>query len=317
MTESRAFLQCFGRRGVEYGEFEALRPVVEHFREGNAGGRDPFRRESEAARVGWSSRSAIAGRPSPLLREVHALQPRFATVMFGTNDLESRSPRRFVRWMWSLLEDLERRGVVPAVSTIPPRGDAEDDLWVPRFNLLLRALTHGRDLPLYDLHSDMVRLPRRGLAADGLHANVLLDGGRGVPCDLRREGLDFGHNVRNLRVVQFLGELLRAVDGDYDSPAPEPEPRPNALPITEVVEWPAGQRQLERSFEVGDGAELRAVAVTRRGDGGPTVTLRRGEDTLADGEWGANAWVAAGRYTLRVEDEPAEDTQLLISVHGE
>ncbi len=45
-----------------------------------------------------------------------------------------------------------------------------------------------------------------------MHPNVLLDGGRGLPCVFTEAGLEHGQNQRNLRTVQMLDVIRRAME---------------------------------------------------------------------------------------------------------
>lgn len=271
MTVSRSYLRCFARSGVNWGAFPDLRATATHFREGHRRGRNPFLRDSEAARVGWSVRSAIRGTPSPLHRELRFMRPRFATVMFGTNDIESRAPRRFGRRMWRLLEELEGRGVVPVVSTVlPQRRSAEVNRWVARYNLVLRALTEGRDLPILDLYSDYRALPRLGLAGDGIHGNVYQDRGRAAPCDLTPAGLRFGHNVRNLRTLQQLDRFLAVLRGRpvplVQSPPQREEQTPLSLPHASIEHFGTeGSRARAFPLQLRARRRLNVLAIAKSG----------------------------------------------------
>ncbi len=213
-TVSRAFLECFGGDPdpIDLGEHEDLAPTLEHFRGGNAGGIDPFRRDSEAADVGWNARHLLAGDPPPLLREVRAISPRFAFVLNGGNDVEGRDPARFANRMLRIVQHLESRGVVPVLGSVTPReDDPEAERWVRRYNGVTRAIARGRHLPYVDFHQALSALPRRGLAGDRVHPNVLVEDGETRPCDLGPAGLAHGNNVRNLLALQMLDALRRTV----------------------------------------------------------------------------------------------------------
>jgi hypothetical protein len=226
-TVSRGFLQCLSSdRELALDGRDALRPTLEHFRHGDAGGRDPFRRVSLAAREGWSTRQVLVGRPAPLLAELRAVRPRFAFVMNGGNDVEGRDPFRYAERMRQIVLRLEEQGTIPILNSLPPRDDdLEADAMVERFNGITWALAHLRGLPYLDYHQVMRRLPRRGLAGDGVHPNIRLVEGRGRACDFTQEGLRHGHNARNLLALRALDLLRRTVVEGEGAPSEAEPPR--------------------------------------------------------------------------------------------
>src|SRR5690606_21033854 len=140
-TVSRNFLYCFaGSSQPNYDlqlEGRDLLPSINYFRSGDVAGSTPFDRATLAAVVGRSAGWAIAGDPSPVSQELDLLQPRFAFVNYGTNDmglgatyLSALFP--FFANMTSLLDQLEARGVVSVISGLNPRGDSTSAArWVP------------------------------------------------------------------------------------------------------------------------------------------------------------------------------------------
>lgn len=208
-TVSTNYLTCFAGTRVDLAGRAPLQSVIDNFRMGTAGGSTPFDRASLAATVGWSVGSAIAGSPSPVARELAALRPHQATVMFGTNDIQSRNIDRFAADMWTLTDTLLAAGAVPLFTSIPARGDdPAADAWVPRYNAVARALAQRHRVPYIDTHRELAGVPRRGLGPDNLHLNVFMPGGAPRGCVFTAEGLMYGQNIRNLRVIEALGRVL-------------------------------------------------------------------------------------------------------------
>lgn len=167
----------------------------------------PFARQSLAARVQWAVADVvIGGSASPLARELGALRPGVALVMFGTNDLTRSTVGDFEAEMDRLLRELEAMHVIPVLSTIPGRTDRSDfATLVPEFNAAIRALATVHGLPLVEYDVAMARLPNGGLSEDGIHPNVCPEGSAVLtPACLR-----YGYNLRNLLTLQAL-EQLRA-----------------------------------------------------------------------------------------------------------
>lgn len=211
ITVGTGFLHCFAGDAVRLDGRAALQATIDHFRGGDAGGSTPFDRTSLAATVGWSVQSALRGEPSPVSREIDAVNPRFAVVMFGTNDIENDNPSYYGDQMRTLVDLLLDRGVIPLLSTIPPRDDrASSDAEVPTYNTLVRALAQSRGVPLMDLHRRLMAIPGHGLAGDDLH----LDSAGAGSCDFRPEGLTGGNNVRNLLTLEALDRMRRVLAGE-------------------------------------------------------------------------------------------------------
>ncbi|MFT5352831.1 MAG: hypothetical protein ACI9KE_000028 [Polyangiales bacterium] len=210
ITVSTNYLRCFGgeRFDLDGRPLEATRAFYDG---GDAAGDDPFRRESGAATVGWHAGRALAGSPSPLDRELAALRPSLATVMFGTNDIGITGLEGFAENLYDVVDTVLASGAIPIVSTIPARQDsASANAEVPRFNLVARAIAQTRQVPLVDLHRSLEALANRGLGGDNLHPSSF----RGGACMLTGEGLAFGYNMRNLVTLEALDRTRRALAGE-------------------------------------------------------------------------------------------------------
>jgi hypothetical protein len=235
MTASDDFMRCFARPALELGEHAALLPVIERFRAPSAAGEDSFRRRSAAARIGWSAWQVLEGHPSPLEREVGAIQSRFALVQLGTNDLELGRMKHFALRLLDVTDALIARGVIPILFTIPRRKDSGDrGVWVPRYNAVVRVIAQARQVPLVDYHLELARLPGQGLGKDGIHPSTY-QGPRGRDaCALDRQGLRHGYNLRNLLALGALERTLHAL-----SDAPQPlDPAPASSNPMRIAELP-------------------------------------------------------------------------------
>lgn len=220
-TVSRGFLHCFAGDNVDLAGEDELWPTIQHFRGGDAAGTDPYTRTSLTATVGWSASHAIAGDPSPLDRELDAIRPRFAVVMYGTNDIQRRDLDGYYGNMLTLVDQLTEQGVIPIVSSVMPRDDdAAADALVPSYNAVVRGVAQGRQVPFVDLHQALVVLPNHGLGPDRLHSSSY----RGGSCVFTEEGLLHGYNWRNLLTIRALHGLVETVLGG--APAPDAPHRP-------------------------------------------------------------------------------------------
>jgi hypothetical protein len=245
-TVSTSFMRCFAGANVDLAGDDALQSTIDHFLDGDAGGADPYTRDSEAAVVGWSARNVIAGDPSALEIELGAINPRFALVMYGTNDIQNRNIDRYADALLTLIDQLIDFGTIPILSSIMPRDDdAEADLLVPAYNAVVRGVAQARQVPFVDLHQALLPLPDHGLGPDRLHSSAYSTAAGVRPCVFTDDGLQHGYNWRNLLSITALHLLVETVIRGGDAPDPPQPPRPftggpedpiriTALPFTDL-----------------------------------------------------------------------------------
>jgi hypothetical protein len=211
-TVNTGFLTCFDGGSVDLGAHGALDDTRAFFAGGDAAGTSPYDRVSAAATVGWSAfhplRAGDDGR-APVDVEVDALAPAYAVVMFGTNDIQQRNITRYADDLFALTDRLLARGVIPLLSSVPPRDDdAAADVEVPRYALVARMVAERQQIPFMDLNQALRPLAGHGLGGDGIHMNVDPRGG----CRFDDGGLGFGFNQRNLLTLTALDRVRAAVD---------------------------------------------------------------------------------------------------------
>jgi len=222
---SHAFLHCFRGSDVALGDHAELSDTVAFFAQGRAGGTSPFTRESLATHEGWSIRHGLTGRPTRVDQEVRAIAPRYAFALFGGNDVQARRPRTFHRHLLRLVDALAQRGVIPILGSTMPRGDSSEmEEWANRYDEVSRAVAISRGFPYMDVHVVAATLPGDGLAHDGVHPNVYLEGGRSRACDFSPDGVRFGQNIRNLLAIQTLDRLRRTLTAGEAPPDADPLP---------------------------------------------------------------------------------------------
>ena len=214
---SKAFLYCFATPYVDLAEHQHLAGTVDYFKTGR---HSSFNRESEAAGVSWNLRYVLGGRPANFRQELEDTQARWAFVLFGGNDAQNENERVYLTRLVYLIEQLEEMGVVPVLGSALPRRNAYRDRWIRRFNAVTEAVAKHWELPYVDYHAAMATLPRKGLARDGVHPNVLGKGGVRAACQLTEKGLRYGNNVRNLLTLEMLEALRTTIAGtDTDADA--------------------------------------------------------------------------------------------------
>jgi hypothetical protein len=248
LTASTAFLIGIGCKQEKLGDYEELAPVIDYFSRGGfpsnftetrCGGANSFNRRSLAAQVGWTSdivlerlQNGVNGCPrplfnTPLLCEIKLTHPAIALVMFGTNDLERYgNVEMFQANMTKLLQQTIDAGVIPVLSTIPPRTDrSKFSARVQKYNDAIITLGIQFNIPVINYWRAMMtaELVNNGLSADGVHPNYLGDGTKDIrPVDFTADGLHYGYNLRNLIVVQTLAKVKTIVidDGPADPKSP-------------------------------------------------------------------------------------------------
>lgn len=216
-TANPSFLSCLAGRDVQLGERASLEATRRFFSARRLDGlHGSFDRTSIAATSGWITRQALAGDPSPLMREIAATTPAFAVVMLGTNDNRANGMDAFVEALPRVVDGLLARGVIPLLSTIPPRADAPAmRARVPEYNRVIRALAESRRIPLMDLYGALLPLPKHGLVRDGIHLASAWKHGAPQPCHFTPDALQHGMNMRNLVVLEALDRARRfLVEGE-------------------------------------------------------------------------------------------------------
>jgi hypothetical protein len=233
ITESRAFLHGYACGATDLGGRPGLQRLVARIRavrlprslaRPGCGESNPFSRESATGVSGWTADRALtpaavpppgcrAGE-TPLACEYRLLRPALAVIMYGTNDLARfGDTRRFRRDLTRIVRFSAGRGVVPILSTIPPRLDAPAYAGrVAAYNAVVVDVGRTERVPLVNYWRALSeRLgPGRGLHPDGVHPDALGGCAPTGPCrgtDLTPAGLRHGYNVRNLVTLEALARV--------------------------------------------------------------------------------------------------------------
>ena len=237
ITESSSFLQDLACGPPAWGRWSALEATRNHYGLHTfpasyasvwCGRANSFSRASATAVSGWDAADAVtapmADPPAgcrglaPLDCELGLIHPSIALIMYGTNDVESFGPDAFEANLGAVVLHTQAAGVVPVVSTIPPRTDSrERNRRVLAFNRVVLRVARDFRIPLWNYWRSLQgeRMIDRGMAEDGVHPNLY--GGCEPPlgcrpADFTRRGLRYGYNQRNLGALRVL-DRLRAVLG--------------------------------------------------------------------------------------------------------
>lgn len=255
ITESDSFLKDIGCSEEVLGDHRPLEPTMQFFRAVNLPREytdvwceksNSFSRASAAATSGWSADDVlrvldppVAGCPPPyataLKCELHLLRPSVALIMFGTNDLARHNrPELFQRNLNTIVSGCTRFGVIPVLSTIPPRLDsAQMGARVAAYNAVVMDVARSQQVPLWNywLALQSEGMINQGMSEDGIHPSIPPGSSSGA-ADFTAGGLRYGYNRRNLTAVQVLQKIRRVVfaNGRPDR-APEPDFALSASPL--------------------------------------------------------------------------------------
>jgi lysophospholipase L1-like esterase len=212
ISASTAFLNCFAGSAVDLDAHAALQPTLDLF-QAQVQGSASFDRTSLSVQSGKTAYWAMTGQPPPLQQEMTATHASVAVGMLGTNDIgwfgtdHVATLEWYHGYMFDLVDTLADAGIIPILSTIPPRDDSASlNAWVPTMNALIRGMAQARQIPLVDFHRELMPLGAHGLGSDGVHPNAYSGGA----CKLNAAGLAFGYNVRNLISLEALDRVRRA-----------------------------------------------------------------------------------------------------------
>ncbi len=215
ITASAYFLTPIGNGQYELGQYGSLGGVIGYFSSENAREGNSFNNRSLAANGGWSAFNVLqavngpCGVETPLICEYKLTKPAVALIMFGTNDAGSGSPGPFSGWMHQIVQTSIDMGVVPVLSTIPPkRINADQSARVDTFNQVIRQVAQEYQVPLMDLFAVMDSAPNGGMGSDGMHPSIPPDG---ATCRFTAENLQYGFTIRNLATLQALDAVWRLV----------------------------------------------------------------------------------------------------------
>lgn len=218
ITISPNFLYDIGIGKVDLLSYGGLGGVIEFYRAGTARNGNSFVTTPIAAGAGWATEQLltrgysfpeVCGDDNPLVCEYRLTKPAVALILIGTNDSGSGTTDQFGANLRLIVETSIQMGVIPVLSTIPPKTmNDEQAQRAIAFNKVIRQTAQLYEVPLWDYYFSMEKLPNKGMDSDGLHPSVPPDGRvyRFSP-----ENLQYGYTLRNLQALQVLDTLYRLV----------------------------------------------------------------------------------------------------------
>jgi hypothetical protein len=249
LSQSPAFLEGLGCRQWVLGKHSALRPTISFFAAHRLQGTssqcarvNSFSRNSAATLVFRPSVWAISAgdttdpsclpQESPLACELRLTRPAYAVILLGTNDVtigqmfNGDPVPQYVANMSQIVSATRALGVVPILTTIPPRNDtAAAEASTEEANAALWQLAGDRHVPLINLWRAIAPLPNHGLTSDRLHLSVSGWPTCASPCDpntcaplcraanFTSAGLQYGNDTRNLITLRTLKRVAAITTG--------------------------------------------------------------------------------------------------------
>lgn len=220
ITATGQFLYTFGWGTYNLRDYAYYQEVINFFLSGSAREGNPFATGSLSAQPYWTSSTVLdpskASPPCnagemPLVCEYRVNRPSMALIMIGTNDIGQNSAGQFQANLQRIVEISIQMGVIPVLSTLPPKVCCPGD--VDQFNSIIVSTARGYDVPLWDYYSAMIQLPNQGLNEDGVHPAWI--GGQydnyAPSGDFSADNLKYGFPLRNLMALQVLDTMWRQV----------------------------------------------------------------------------------------------------------
>lgn len=220
ITFSELMYRPLGFGVYDLGGFGYLQGTLDFFSRTIARDNNSFANSSLAAFNGWTTDHVLNSAnadpqfcqpgESPLACEYRNTRPAVALIMLGTNDVVQLSPEHYAANLRTILQITMDSGVIPVLSTIPPRRDSESKTAL--FNALIVQVAAEMGASLWDYGAVMQALPDYGLSADGVHPSAP-PGGFGYAANFSEDGLKYGYVLRNLTALQVLDTLRQQVLG--------------------------------------------------------------------------------------------------------
>ena len=245
ITSAGAFLAGIGCSEEILGDHPEVAPTIAYFRATTfppsytstwCGAANAFSLGSRAASSGWTvvdvTTVASLGPDcpppydTPLRCEYHRTRPSIALIMFGSNDVARLNDLSLYRaGLERIVSETIAAGVIPVLSTIPPRLDAaEFGARVGSYNDVVMAIARASNIPLWDYFVALTdpSMINQGISSDGVHPSSYGECTPPLGCASETysvAALRYGFNVRNLTALQILAKLKSIV---FEDGSPDP-----------------------------------------------------------------------------------------------
>jgi len=243
ISSSEFFLVDIGCGGENLADYQSLQTTINYFRSRQFAPRygtgwcrvsNSFNANSPSAQSGWSIDYALNSDwlyppyqyeckypyDIPIACEFKITRPSIVFIMFGSNDVNHAHTSDFRFTLNELIAQALKNGIIPVVSTIPPRIDNSlSSRKIPMFNAIIIDVAKKNNILLWNywLALQSPRMIHFGISNDNVHPNVYKET---QSADFSREGLRYGYNQRNLQALQILDSIRRIIflNGPPDAP---------------------------------------------------------------------------------------------------
>ena len=243
ISTSESFLMDIGCGNETLADYQSLQTTVDYFRSrqfstaygtGLCHTSNSFSAWSPSSNPGWRANYAMDRNwlyiqyqrychypdDIPIACEFKLMRPSIVFIMFGTNDLVNIPITDFYIALDNIVQFSIKKGVIPVLSTIPPRNDNQQYKdRVIKYNATIIKVAQLHHVPLWNywLALQSPTMIRFGISDDNVHPSVY----RGnQSANFSRAGLRYGYNQRNLHAMQILDSIRRIIfeNGPPDAP---------------------------------------------------------------------------------------------------
>lgn len=221
MSASPDFLLPYASGAYDLGEYSQLQAVIDHFGAAPVRAVDgqqvtSFSNPSLAVSCGFNSAGPLdpiwadpdyceAGESS-LTCELRISNAAFMLVMLGTHDMHFEK-ERFKGYLEQIVKEAIAAGVVPILTTFPPRSDALEK--AQEYNSVVVEVAQEQRIPLANLWLALHDKPNYGVQPD--HPTALSLPPDGCAACFTAENLQSGATVQNWVALMALDEVWRSV----------------------------------------------------------------------------------------------------------
>ena len=214
MSASETFLFPYATKNYNLGEYSQLQEVIDHFstatiREVDGEQVNSFSNPSLSVSCGFNS----AGPIDPLWADPKFCEPgedslkcelrvsnaSFVLIMLGTHDMHFPK-ERFKEYLTQMISEAVDEGVVPILTTFPPRSDDLEN--AQDYNGVVVEVAQEQQVPLANLWRALVDQPNYGVQPE--HTTALSLPSDGCAACFTEDNLQAGATMQNWVVLMAL-----------------------------------------------------------------------------------------------------------------
>jgi len=170
------YLDPFATPGEYFLDDSTLQGIIDWYNLSDLGGTTSFNRTGVASSAGWAAADLVdpanidpslcVTGETPLTCELRLTQASVVVIIIGTNDaLQGTDADSFRASIRQAILDAADMGVIPVLTTIPPRIDVSADA-ILALNEIIIDVAANNQVPVINLWRALSELPNSGLNAD-------------------------------------------------------------------------------------------------------------------------------------------------------